>query len=263
MNKKFKLISNLIVLSLTSLLLIMLSFGWYAVNKQANVNSGTGLTSDNNNVVFSDTITAEITYLNHTKAIETYKRRDNGSLYLTKRILYDVQPVTPIVITDEDFTEAQNKGFFIRNLLPGEYVDITIGFSITDEFDNSSYSIGFMNVNGNKDFMLDGHKHYAMGAYKWKNISLKDASNTVINNFSTQDFQWFSPYDITKDDDTNLRIESLSGIWDKDYESLNYTFRVFEDFTQYYELVGKSSTYTGDALLSFLTLQIGFIYVML
>ena len=111
--------------------------------------------------------------------------------------------------------------------------------------------------------MLDGHKHYAMGAYKWKNISLKDASNTVINNFSTQDFQWFSPYDITKDDDTNLRIESLNGIWDKDYESLNYTFRVFEDFTQYYELVGKSSTYTGDALLSFLTLQIGFIYVML
>jgi hypothetical protein len=41
------------------------------------------------------------------------------------------------------------------------------------------------------------------------------------------------------------------------------SFSIYEDFTQYYELVGKSSTYTGDALLSFLTLQIGFIYVML
>jgi hypothetical protein len=245
-------------------MLIMLSFGWYAVNKQANVNSGTGLTSDNNNVLFSDTITAEINYLNHTKAIETYKRRDNGSLYLTKRSLHDLELDT---ITNTNYTEADNIGFFIRSLLPGEYVDITIGFSITDDFDHSSYSIGFMNVNGggsfNKYFMLDSHKHYAMGAYKWKNISLKDSSNTVINDFSNADYNWFSSYDINSDDDTNLRIESLNGIWDKDYESLNYTFRVFEDFTQYYELVGKSSTYTGDALLSFLTLQIGFIYVML
>ena len=126
-----------------------------------------------------------------------------------------------------------------------------------------------MNVNGSgptgrASFELDGKTHYATGAYKWKNISLRSGSRsgTVINNFSTANYSWIGSYDINSNDATNLRIETLSHTWDSDYESIYYTFRIFEDFTQYYELVGQSSTYTGDALLSFLTLQIGYVYVL-
>ena len=56
--RKFKTLFNIISLSLTSLLLVMLAFGWYVVNKQANVTAGTGLTALNDSVVFDDTVIA-------------------------------------------------------------------------------------------------------------------------------------------------------------------------------------------------------------
>ena len=266
MSRKFKTLFNLLSLSLTSLLLVMLVFGWYAVNKQANVTAGTGLTALNDSVVFDDTVVAEIHYLNHVTTTETYTRSDNGSLYLIKRSIYDQELDTT---TETNYSVSDNLPFFISSLLPGEYVDVTIGFSIADSLDGANYTIGFMDVNGSgptgrTSFELDGKTHYATGAYKWKNISLRSGSRsgTIINNFSTSNYSWIASYDINRNDSTNLRIETLNHTWDSDYESIYYTFRIFEDFTQYYELVGQSSTYTGDALLSFLTLQIGYVYVL-
>ena len=266
MNRKFKVISNFVMLSLTGLLLVMLSFGWYVVNKTSYVNGGTGLTSENDSVTFDTTVIAEIHYLNHVVTTETYTRDDDGSLYLIKRSTHDLELDTT---TETNYELSSHEPFFIRSLLPGEYIDITIGYSISDDFDNSNYTIGFMNVNGSgpegrTSFTLDGKVHYATGAYKWKNISLRSGSRTgtIINDFSTATYSWFGTYNINQNDATNIRIESLSHTWDSDYGSLYYTFRVFEDFTQYYELVGQSSTYTGDALLSFLTMKIGNVYVL-
>lgn len=266
MNKKFKMLFNILSLSLTSLLLVILAFGWYATNKRAEVTSGTGLTALNDSVSFDNTVIAEIHYLNHITTTETYTRSDNGNLYLIKRTVYDEELETT---TETNYSLSDRLPFLISSLLPGEYVDVTIGFSISDSLDGADYTIGFMDVNGGgptgrTSFSLDGKTHYATGAYKWKNISLRSGSRngTVVSNFNNADYSWIGSYDIDSNDETNLRIETLSHTWDNDYDSLYYTFRIFEDFTQYYELVGQSSTYTGDALLSFLTLQIGYVYVL-
>lgn len=266
MNRKIKTVFNIITLTLTCLLLIILSFGWYAVNKTANVTAGTGLTSLNKPVIFDNTVTAKIHYLNHITTTETYTRSSDGYLYLVNRSIHDDDLDTT---TETNFDISSKEPFFIRSLLPGEYVDVTIGFSIADEFDGANFSIGFMNVsgsglNGTGAFTLDGKTHYATGAYKWKNISLREgsATGTIIDDFQSADYSWFNTYNINQNDSNDLRIETLNHTWDNDYNKVFYTFRVFEDFTQYYELVGQSSTYAGDALLSFLTLQIGLIYVL-
>ena len=134
MNRKFKVISNFVMLSLTGLLLVMLSFGWYVVNKTSYVNGGTGLTSENDSVTFDTTVIAEIHYLNHVVTTETYTRDDDGSLYLIKRSTHDLELDTT---TETNYELSSHEPFFIRSLLPGEYIDITIGYSISDDFDNS------------------------------------------------------------------------------------------------------------------------------
>lgn len=258
--KKLKLICYSTSLLLTMLLLVMLSFGWYAVNKTANVENATGLVGDDGVVQFEDTVLAKIYYLNGNITTETYTRESNGDLYLTKREYY-IEEGTPRAT--ENYTVADNQRFFVRSLLPGEYVDVTIGYHMKDEDNGSGYSIGFMDVTGGS-FQLDGKTHYATGAYKWKSVSLKSGSinGTVVNDFSTANYSWFNTYNIASNDETNLRITTHTHTWNTSYGKLFYTFRIFEDFTEYYRLVGQSSTYTGDALLSFLTLNIGRIYVL-
>ena len=49
--KKLKIIFNLITLALTTGLLVMITLAWYAVNKQASVEAGTGMVADLDNIV--------------------------------------------------------------------------------------------------------------------------------------------------------------------------------------------------------------------
>ena len=49
--KKLKIIFNLITLALTTGLLVMITLAWYAVNKQASVEAGTGSVADLDNIV--------------------------------------------------------------------------------------------------------------------------------------------------------------------------------------------------------------------
>jgi hypothetical protein len=274
MKSKFKIILNMLTLFTTGLLLVALVFGWYVTNKVANVEAGTGLTALNDSITLEDTVIAKIYYLKGDVTTETYQRGANGKLYLIKREFAVAEGEAPAT---QNYTVSEEKPFFIRSLLPGEYIDITIGYSMDDSFDGANYSVGLMNVNGSGEmtsatnFTLDGKTHYATGAFKWKNISLKSGnitvlqsltSGTVVNNFSSATYAWVGEYDITKNDETNIRIPTLNHTWDNDYTKLFYTFRIFEDFNQYYDLVAQSASYTGDPLLSFLTLDVGNIYIL-
>ena len=49
--KKLKIIFNLITLALTTGLLVMITLAWYAVNKQASVEAGTGMVAQQEKLV--------------------------------------------------------------------------------------------------------------------------------------------------------------------------------------------------------------------
>ena len=76
--KKLKIIFNLITLALTTGLLVMITLAWYAVNKQASVEAGTGMVADLDNIV--DTIE----YYNF---VGNYKDGDN-TVYKVKNYVY-------------------------------------------------------------------------------------------------------------------------------------------------------------------------------
>ena len=76
--KKLKIIFNLITLALTTGLLVMITVAWYAVNKQASVEAGTGSVADLDNIV--DTVE----YYNF---VGNYKD-DNNMVYKVKNYVY-------------------------------------------------------------------------------------------------------------------------------------------------------------------------------
>lgn len=258
MKERTKLIFNITSLLLTALLLIFIVYGWYVTNTSVHVDGITGLTASDG-VEFEETVKATTYYLSGDRTYDTYTRVSDGSLYLTERrylIVGDSKPT-------ETYSVSERKPFFIEKLLPGEYVDITIGYKLPSKNDNMDYTVGFMDVTGGS-FTLDGKTHYATGAFKWQSVSLVSGSinGTVINDFANDELQWINTYNIDSNDNTNLKITTMTHNWQNSYNKLFYTFRIYEDFTEYYRLVGQATNFDGTALLSTLTLNIGYIFVL-
>lgn len=264
-----KRITNLI-LSITSLiltlcLLVIVVSAWYSANTSVKATGITGLTSNDPKVQFEETVTAVRTKLDGQIVTETYKVVSNSKLYLIKR----VTSANGISI-EEIFSEDDKKPLEILAMLPDEYVDITIGYSITS-LDNAAYTVILNNIRGgsfkvkayNQNQEMDvEYIHYATGAFKYKNISLKDAAGQVLDNFSNEDYTWISTYNPTNDDTTNLKIKILDHTWKSEYQTLYYTFRIYEDFSQYYRLIAQASESYG-ALLSDLRLSIENIFFII
>lgn len=256
--KRIRGIVNIIVLSLTSLLLVCSLFAWYAVNKVANVQGGTGVTANEDSVRILDEIKAVRYSLNGDITTNTYHKNSSGQLILTRSVIY-----TALTDTTETITEFQTTEYFvIREMLPGEHVDITIGYTIDDSKDGNGYEIYLRNIVGDV-FVIDGKSHYVTGAFRYKNVSLKDQNQTDVSDFvADTEYTWFNHYLIDTNDSPTLDMTILHHTWDSDYGYLYYTFSIYEDFTQYYRLIAQSENSYGN-LLSRKNFNIGEIFLMI
>ena len=225
MNKgiKIKLITNIITLSLTFLLLVFTLFGWYVTNSKAEVSGVTGVTGSDNSVHMLDEVKAIRYCLNGDTTTNTYHKDSGGRLELVESIVY-----TDLTHTTETITEFDEPIYFVVNeMLPGEHVDITIGYNIDSSKDGSDYEIYLKNIVGD-DFVVDGKTHYVTGAFRYKNISLKDANHDDVNDFTADtEYTWFNHYSISANDSATLDMAILHHTWDSDYGSLYYTFSIY------------------------------------
>lgn len=257
MGKRIKLILNVITLSITALLMVFSLFAWYAVNKTANVTAGTGLTAADDSVHLLDEVIAKRYFLNGDITTNTYNKNSSGRLVLVESEIYTALTDSTEVVTSFQTTEY----FVIREMLPGEHVDITIGYSMDISKDGSSYTISLKSIVGDS-FVIDGKTHYVTGAFRYKNISLKDENDLAVSNFTADlDYTWFNQYSIDTNDSATLDRTILSHTWDSDYGSLYYTFSIYEDFTQYYRLIAQSENSYGN-LLSRKNFNIGEIFIV-
>ncbi len=256
-NQKIKLITNIITLSLTALLLVFSIFGWYVTNSTATVSGVTGVSASDDSVKMLDTVKAVRYSLNGDVTTNTYKKNSSGKLVLdTSEILYyDDTEATPITV-------EPNTYFYVNDMLPGEHVDITIGYSIDSSKDGKNYQIYLKNIVGDQ-FVVDEKSHYVTGAFRYKNISLKDANDVAASDFEAdENYTWFSSYNIAQNDSPTLDKIILNHVWDKDYGSLYYTFSIYEDFSQYYRLIAQAENSYGN-LLSERDFNIGEIYLFI
>ena len=151
--KRMGLLFSTTALFLTCLLMVFTLFAWYAVNKQANVTAGTGVTAANESIRILDEVKAVKYSLNGDITTNTYNRNSSGRLVLVKSEIYTAETKTTETITE--FAEVE---FVIGEMLPGEHVDITIGYTIDESKDGSNYTIYLKNIVGDA-FVIDEKTH--------------------------------------------------------------------------------------------------------
>ena len=256
--KRIRMLASIFSLSLTLLLLVFNLFTWYAVNKTANVTPTTGITANEDTVHILDVVKAIRYSLNGDTTNNTYHKDSTGRLTLVRSEIYTALTDTTEIITEFETPEY----FMINEMLPGEHVDITIGYSIDEGKDGSAYEIYLKNIVGDI-FIIDGKSHYVTGAFRYKNVSLKDANNNDVPDFTADsEYTWFNHYSIDTNDSPALDMTILYHTWDNDYGSLYYTFSIYEDFTQYYRLIAQSENSYGN-LLSRKNFNIGEIFLLI
>ena len=129
-----------------------------------------------------------------------------------------------------------------------------------DSYNNKGYYIRFDNIVADS-FNIDGKTHYVSGAFKYRNMSLKDNSNNTPTDFTADTtYTFFNSYNIAQDDPSDIKVRILSHTWKTSYVRLFYTFRIQEDFSQYYQLISQAQNSYGN-LLSKKKLSIGNIFL--
>lgn len=263
-SKKINLISSIISASLCLLLLIFTVFAWYVTNSTATASGITAVTAGNNSIHFTNTVIAVRHSLNGDITTNTYTRDGGGDLTLTKSEFFDSSDGTTTTTT----SGFESTAFSIKEMLPGEYVDITIGYYVDEINDGKDYSVAFksiasdsFNIAYSEDNKNLTHKHYAAGAFKYRSISLTYGNNLTPADFTADtESHWFTTYNINSDDTVTSQIKVLEHTWNNDYEVLNYTFRIEEDFSQYYSLIAASPVSYAN-ILSKKNFNIGMIFL--
>ncbi len=258
---KFNLISNITSMLLCLTLLIFGLFAWYTSNKEVTANGITAMTSSETSIHFKDTVTAKRYSLTGDITTNTYTKQSDGTLILTKQVLYVAKDDSTTTVTEF----ATTTYFSITELLPGEYVDVTVGYYMDPECNGNTYKLKLTNIVADSfkvQYNEVDYTHYVTGAFKHRSLSLKDeAGNTPANFTASTEDTWFSSYEINQNDSSTVEVQILNHTWLNSYESLYYTFRITEDFSQYYQLIAKSSESYGN-LLSEKNFKIGKIYLM-
>ncbi len=251
--KNIRLILNIITLLATCVLLVISAFAWYITNKEVRATGITVISSDDDTVEILDTVTAKRYCLNDDTITDTYKKI-NGNLVLQKEEKYTAS--TGITETITEFEQIEY--FRVKEMLPGEWVDITLGYKM--DKDNNRYKIHLRDITGD-EFIVDNYKHYVTGVFKYKSLSLKDKAGNDLSDFTPDsDYTWFSSYNINQNDTAALEQVLVEHTWKNSYEELYYTFSITEDFTQYYRLIAQAENSYGN-LLSQLNFNIGNIYI--
>jgi len=258
---KFNLISSLVSATLCALLLVFVIFAWYTANDTVKAEGITGMTASSDCIHYKDEVKAFRHNLDGSTVDNTYMKQSDGSLKLVKQVTFD--PKTGGLTTITSF--ASDIYFSITDLLPGEYVDITLGYFMDEECDGYNYNLKLKDITADSfEVMFNDvdYTHYVTGAFKHKSLSLVDEEGNTPTDFTpSTDFTWFSTYQINKDDEKIEEVKMLNHKWLNSYESLYYTFRISEDFSQYYRLVNQSTKSYGT-LLSKLGICIGSVYLM-
>jgi len=277
-------IAAAVIVAITVSLAYFFAYAWFAQNNAVSAGGMIATLNADKGMSFTDTVTAVHYKLTGKKIEYTYSVNDDGTLTL----------------------KTDNSDYLIESILPGEYIDVKIGFYITDpELKGKSYTVSFNdfaydkgntetdNTKRENTFILlgknlkDGYKNVVFGvlpAFKWST----NPTNDTNGDDTTSDYKFFHGEYSSADDDTTTTIdetkcgffyyadgsddsnyseEITSGTWGEDnlkqseatttnFEAVYLTFRIKEDFTEYYKLFDSNVTgadyynYLSDKIMS-------------
>lgn len=248
--KIIKAAAGLFLASVT--LILSVCYAWFLSGNQNRVSSVEMGVQGDKSMKFGPQVSAARYYLTGAKLENTYNN-NGGTLTLTN---------TKYTKADEDdeseIAPTVSDEFLFDNMLPGEYVDITISFYIQNaDMVGSDYKVvlcGFGTGEENKFTLGEGETavtYSILGVYQY---GLVEEGKTPV-------MSWLREYTVgTPNDDGSYGVTIYSGTWTAgnvgQENAFKITFRIQEDFTHYYELINASGV-PFDKYLSEKKLTIG------
>lgn len=250
-NKKIiKAALGLLMASVT--LVLSVCYAWFLSGNQNRVSSVEMGVQGDKSMKFGPQVSAARYYLTGAKLENTYNN-NGGTLTLTK---------TEYTKADEDdeseIAPTVSDEFLFDNMLPGEYVDITISFYIQNaDMVGSDYKVvlcGFGTGEENKFTLGEGETavtYSILGVYQYG----------LVKDGVVQPMQWLREYKLNEEnDDSSYSVVIYTGTWAEnnvgEANAVQITFRIQEDFSHYYELISQSGV-PFDKYLSEKKLTIG------
>lgn len=258
---KWKMIISLIGM-LCSVLVLTVSFAyaWFSSNRVVSSSNMSVSVSDPNKMFFDDFLATRYN-LDNTR-LENHYKIEKDTLVLDSSISYDEK-------NNSTINNIDKTDFLFSEMLPGEYVEITINYYLDSSLDGKEYTLSLNDFSSSGSFNLEvesgdhkgTYKYYVLGAFKYKPISLKyyddnNRNNVVLDNTFTSNYQWLDTYTEFQNDTIPTSIAFDTFTWSSSYKKASFTFEIREDFSQFFELVSKSGVYFSN-LLSEKSLIIG------
>ncbi len=232
-----------IVLALSA---VSICFGWFSFSEQAQSEGiGTSL-HDGQDMKFASAVIAVRHYLTNATLTNTYRKAEDGSLSLESSV-YD-----PGDSEGEETTQTPGADFLFTEMLPGEYVDVTVGIYLKNKSlvgKNYELSLGkFGTAEENRftlvDFdgnPLEGGPYGVLGVFRWG----------IVEENADPEMHWFRD-GITSIEgqngekgDADYSVAILSGVWAEanigEANAKSVTFRIEEDFTHYYAFLNEKN----------------------
>ena len=269
MNERKKLVyeiyRSMFLLLITVTVFVFTTVAWYAKNVKVS-NDGISLVVDDpEKIEIKTEVTAIRTILGGEPSTIEFERQADGKL-------------------KNKNTQEESSGALFKNMLPSEYVDLTFNINMSEALDGLNFKVYFTDFNvGQKPsnseeaekcdgwFAIssgEGEVRYysVLGIYTCELISMyahKGEDRTPIKNGDGNPI-FLDSYAMDKDSELPVEkeVEICSGTWALDYDYIEITIRITEDFSQFYSLLMESGNNAYN-LLSNKKLSIGTLGVTL
>ncbi len=254
--QKLKLISSLMgVLCAAVVLSIGIAYAWFAHNVDVN-SGGMGVEVTDPYLAYFDSVDATKYELDGSTIVNHYII-ENDKLKLSSSRAYDPQKV-------EDTTYSPSgTSFLFDEILPGEYVTLTVNYHLADEMDGKNYYFaladfsesGKFEINATQEGKEGTYEYYVVGVFKYKPVEAKfytdDSLTDEITSQKvtyTDDFKYIDDYVAFKDEVLPESVSLPTLTWNSAYKSASFTFVLEEDISGFYRLVDESGDYYSNLL---------------
>lgn len=258
---KWKMIVSLIgMLCSVVVLTVSFAYAWFSSNRNVSASNMSVSVSDPNKMFFENF--QAIRYNLDNTRLENHYKIEKDTLVLDRSIYYDENNIPTT-------NKIEKTDFLFNEMLPGEYVQITINYYLASSLDGKEYNLSLNDFSKSGTFDLNVesganqgiYTYYVLGAFKYKPISLvyyddDNRNNEVENQVFTDNYKWLDTYVEFQNDTLPSAITFDTFTWNSTYKKASFTFEIKEDFSQFFELISKSGVYFSN-LLSEKSLIIG------
>ena len=254
---KLKIFSSLLGMLFTAVLIsFVIVYAWFASNNATSANSIKAEVS-NPYQMFFESVDATKYDLDGSSIVNHYTI-EGTSLKLSSSKSYDSNNVE-----NTSYEAGESTSFLFDEILPGEYITVTVNYYLAEELAGSKYHIALHDFSNSGTFSLTvdsgdnagTYDYYVVGAFKYKAVEAKFFSDEAMTNeiedkkiTYSDDYRFIDNYIAFQSETLPESVDFDSLTWDASYKRASFTFTLEEDISGFYKLIDESGEYYSNLL---------------